>query len=105
MGELFFIIMIPLEAVGAVEGDPLPCDGIEADVGVGVVPGADAEVYDEEAEVGRKGRREVVPFAGEVLEPDFRCAVVFAAVHERDLWTHFEKSKKSVAIQTKKSIA
>lgn len=54
------------------EAEPLQRLLVEPTVGKGVLPVRDTEVHDHDAEVVREGVGDVIPLAGEVLEPNLR---------------------------------
>ena len=77
--------IVRVEPLGAVEAHPLARDRVRAAGRVAALPAAHAQVRDGEAEVARERGREVVPAAGEVLEPDLGRGAPVRAVDEADL--------------------
>ena len=77
--------VVRVEPLGAVEAHPLARDRVRAAGRVAALPAAHAQVRDGEAEVARERGREVVPAAGEVLEPDLGRGAPVRAVDEADL--------------------
>ena len=74
-----------MEPLGAVEAHPLARDRVRAAGRVAALPAPHAQVRDGEPEVARERGREVVPAAGEVLEPDLGRGAAVRAVDEADL--------------------